>query len=101
MATPYAIKQARRAAELEWLIELFGPLSEGYGEMVAEFRNECAMFGDAWPGAQIQLRETGSQLSRIERRIRALEAKFPAPARELTAEDLLGDPDPFANDIPF
>ena len=41
---------------------------EHYSEIYAQYRSECAMFGDAGPGQGIAVRDTGRQL--VESRAR-------------------------------
>jgi hypothetical protein len=42
---------------------------EYYGEIYAQYRSECAMFGDAGPGQGLAVRDTGRQLAESRARL--------------------------------
>ena len=76
---------------------------EHLGEIQSEYRSECALFGDAWPGALCQLAEIRRMLKEEEDKLRALNRHArklglinrPAKPVKRTLEQLM------AEDIPF
>lgn len=80
---PTTIDEARPEYEL-----LTRHIDEGWlalSETEAEHRNETALFGDSWPGAQLDIARSREALTASERRIHELEQAFPE----------LKDPEPF------
>jgi hypothetical protein len=45
---------------------------EGLGETEAQYRSECAMFGDAGPGQGLDLRNGKAYLANVKRQLRRL-----------------------------
>jgi len=46
---------------------LFSENEEILGEMEAQYRSECAMFGDAGPGQAINIAQCHAEISRVRR----------------------------------
>lgn len=56
-------------AEYDELVEYIDDGWEQYGELLAEYRGECARYGDAWPGAALEVAGFRQGLEESERRI--------------------------------
>jgi len=76
------VTEAKLNKEQEELYELY----ERHGETDAQYRSECAAFGDAWPGAVIEVDALRKAVDRQERRVASIErglaslkAKLPQP----------------------
>lgn len=84
--------------DFDELCEALGYFHEQYGETYAEHRNETAMFGDSWPGAQLQLAEMSAAIRRAE----AVVAGHPSAGAPVAPKKLevVGDY-PEDDDIPF
>ena len=67
--------QAKRD-ELEELYDYGECASEALAETECQYKSEVALFGDAWPGAAIQLDEMRSGLHRAEKRIEELKKEL-------------------------
>ena len=48
------------------IYECWGAAVETYGELVTQYKSECALYGDAWPGAAIDVQEAEERLRKIE-----------------------------------
>ena len=79
------------------LCEAHDQLSQQLGEIIAEHRSETAMFGDSWPGAQIQIADMQRVVRELEARIEAHNLKR-GPLDELIDD---GNPTNDYDDIPF
>lgn len=95
-ASPYA---AIICCVLAYFAEIVDGATEGFGELSAEYRGEVARFGDAWPGAAIQVRDAEAAIARAEATYRALAeaakaAGLPDPAWmvEAQAKGVCNDP---------
>lgn len=78
-----AYAEARRLSDDD-LAEGIEALGTYYSETLAQHRNETALYGDSWPGAQVQLRQALTHLD-------AYEAEY---ARRLAARPVYGPPVP-------
>jgi len=72
------------------LDELFD-LQEQLGEIESQYQSEVALFGDAWPGAQLQLASLRGSLYSLQQRIN----EHPDYPRYLSEQQSLDE------DIPF
>ena len=57
------------------LCEAHDDICQRLGETIAQHRSETAMFGDSWPGAQIQIAEMQEHERELRARIEAHELK--------------------------
>lgn len=62
-------KMAKELDREEWLEGAIDAIGEHLGETICQHRSETAMFGDSWPGAQIEI-------SRMHERLRELEQEL-------------------------
>ena len=69
-------------------------LGEVYADTLTQYRSEMAGFGDAWPGAAIQLREMKEALDEAEAAVKRL-----APPKPPVVD--APHPDDLDDDIPF
>lgn len=45
--------------------------NEILGELICQHRSECALYGDSWPGAQIDIQKARGLFDRIRRELEA------------------------------
>jgi hypothetical protein len=75
--------------ELTYLAETIGWLWESYGETDAQYRSECALYGDAGPGQAAMVRGCREAAEAAERRACYLEDTLGrGPVRRPTALDV-------------
>ena len=60
-------------SKLDTLREHREALVEQYGDLKAQYQSEVAQFGDAWPGAAIDLHEAEKRLAEMKAEIDTLE----------------------------
>jgi hypothetical protein len=81
--------EAAEGMELTWLCESIGWLWESYGETDAQYRSECALYGDAGPGQAAMVRGCREAAEAAERRACYLEDTLGrGPVRRPTALDV-------------
>lgn len=68
---------AEAAVELDYLCDGLDGVRECYGDSYAEHRGETALYGDSWPGAQLQLQAMHDTMAEIEAEIEALFEDWP------------------------
>jgi len=91
--------EAAEGMELTYLAETIGWLWESYGETLAQYRSECALYGDAGPGQALDVRRCREAAEAAERRATYLEDTLGrGPERRPTAMDV---PGPAWDDEPF
>lgn len=69
------------------LLDILDEAIEHYGEIKAQYDSEVALYGDAWPGAQVDLNNAHQAM-----------LKFQAEANRRWPPQTVADP---ADDIPF
>jgi len=74
---------------------------EAYSENYAQHRSETALYGDSWPGAQIQLREVSNTISELEARYNAHPRTVAARAAEAHARWLAAEAASDPNKAPW
>lgn len=68
---------ARIAARVDYLAEHIGYAWESYSETVAQHRSETALYGDSWPGAQLEIASIKRTLEADEAEYTQLNAEYP------------------------
>lgn len=58
--------------KIEELYEDLRIAEEVYDECYTQHRSECALYGDSWPGAQIQLENMRQGIVKLQQRIARL-----------------------------
>lgn len=51
------------------LCDIYWERYERLGETITQHESETILYGDSWPGAQIQIREQREMLARLQREI--------------------------------
>ncbi len=89
----------RETASLDELLEDLYMGSETLGEIECQHASETALYGDSWPGAQIQIQESRDSLARLRD---IIARRFPEALKPRQPERFLGVPAGEENDdIPF
>ena len=81
----------------EDIAEGLDAIGQGYGDTLTQHRSETALYGDSWPGAQIELAELKKELDRWEAE---WDRRHPPRVAE-EADDSFGPPPGAYDDIPF
>jgi hypothetical protein len=64
------------------LIDALRTAEDTYDETVGQYRAECALYGDAWPGAAIDLQATWDYVEALRAQLAALVPPTPVVADE-------------------
>lgn len=66
---------------LDYAAEVLPYWEESLAETEAQAKSETAMFGDAWPGAWIQIREMRQEIAAVRRQRERLLSRANKPTR--------------------
>lgn len=72
----------------EEILEGIEAVDEQLGEIECQHRSECALFGDSWPGAQLQIAEIRSHLGELRTEAEARGLLDPAGAEAFGNDDI-------------
>lgn len=84
-------------SRVEELMDDLQCAEEYYGEILTQHQSECALYGDSWPGAQIQIDKAFQSMKRIKAELEiAIEDESPGYFKEYKERDWATD-----YDIPY
>ena len=84
----------------EQLLEDLSQAEQQLGETIAEHKNETAMFGDSWPGAQLQISELQSFVADLREAVERHPDRPRQTVADMPAMYIETDAD-LDDDIPF
>lgn len=79
--------------------EILEGLSEQYGELLTQYNSEVALYGDAWPGAALQLESLMEQVKKAEARVAELSPATAPIVLDGSEQEVMGAGDD--PDLPF